>query len=287
MKSELTAESILDILPDERDCDQLYDEEDLREHLRIEEIGINESDLDYEEHEEKKKTPSPAVKLLMRESKAECIRRLEESARSLSEWEDVIFEYDKRDENRMRRERRKEILRPDDYLEYGRRDSHEVIPAPYGNIPWRQLYAGNFIDIIFNCPHEIGQLVRPQYMTSILNQLKPEHKEIVFYSLMHHWRMKQLAALWNQSDRNIRKVKTTVMKKLDKLVYQALLRRQMFLLSEDEQAFLTRHGIPIDRIILTAMVFCLPLIDREGNEKDVIFVTEELIRLILETEYQL
>ena len=109
----------------------------------------------------------------------------------------------------------------------------------------------------------------------------------MFYRLMHHWRMKQLAALWNQSDRNLRKVKTTVMKKLDKLVYQALLRRQMFLLSEDEQAFLTRHGIPIDRIVLTAMVFCLPLVDREGNEKDVIFVTEELIRLILETEYQL
>ena len=289
MRNEIHSEPILEILPDESDSDQIYDEENLREHLEIEEIGINESDLDYEEHceDEEKKDASPAIRLLLRESMAESLRLLEESARTIDEWQDVIFEYDKRDENRMRRERRKEILRPNDYLEYGRQEHHTVIPVPYGNIPWRQLFSGNFIDIIYNCPHEIGQLMHKQYMTRVLNSLKPEHKEIIFYRIMHRWRMKRIAALRNQSERNVRKVKTTVMNKLEKLVFQELLRRQIEYLNEDEQRFLEKYDIVMDRLGNGATIFRLPVTDRGGNEKNVVLITEDLLRLILETGYQL
>ena len=43
----------------------------------------------------------------------------------------------------------------------------------------------------------------------------------------------------------------------------------------------------MDRLGNGAMIFRLPVTDRDGNEKNVVLVTEELLRLILETGYQL
>ena len=132
-------------------------EETLEQALAEERLAELESELEQDEHpvdydaeletEEEEAAPV-SEKRLKREIRAEAMRRLEEAARTESDFRVVVDEWNKLDRNRERRERDHENLRGDVPLEYQAVPEPKLIPRWMNTPAYRQLMAGNF----FGCP---------------------------------------------------------------------------------------------------------------------------------------
>lgn len=161
-------------------------------------------------------------KRLKREIRAEALKRLEEAARTESDFLNVIDEWNKLDRNRERRERDHEILRGDVPLEFQAVPDPKIAPR-WMNLPrFRQLCQGNFLDIIFSCPFELHELTANRFICKLFLSLSDEQKEILYYLFIKQYSTTRLAAIRGQSDRNIRKLRTTIQKKLQKQMYEHL-----------------------------------------------------------------
>ena len=90
----------------------------------------------------------------------------------------------------------------------------------------RQLCSGNFLDILFDCPYEMHQLTANAFLSGMIEELSEEHKEILYFLSIRLYSTTQLAQLRGQSDRNIRKVRNTIRKKLQKRLYAHLCQMQ-------------------------------------------------------------
>ena len=155
-------------------------------------------------------------KMLKREIEAIALKRLEDSARTVTDFQNVIDMWDRLDANRERRERYHEIGRDDSKvpLEWGGGEDYAVVPVPKGQAFWRELMRGNFLDIIFNCPFEIHELVEDVKLSRILLELKDEYKELLYYLSVRRYSTAYIAKMLGQTDRNIRKKRTTILKKI-------------------------------------------------------------------------
>ena len=110
--------------------------------------------------------------------RAEAIRRLEEAARTEKDFRAVVEEWNKLDRNRERRERDHENLRGDVPLEYQAVPEPKLIPRWMNNPTYRQLMAGNFLDILFDCPYEMYNLTADAFISRMVEELSEEHKEV-------------------------------------------------------------------------------------------------------------
>ena len=90
----------------------------------------------------------------------------------------------------------------------------------------RQLCSGNFLDILFDCPYKMHQLTANAFLSQMIEELSEEHKEILYFLSLRLYSTTQLAQMRGQSDRNIRKVRNTIRKKLQKKLYAHLCRMQ-------------------------------------------------------------
>lgn len=161
-------------------------------------------------------------KQLQRDVRAAALERLEEAARTEADFEKVVDLWDKRDANRERKERYHEVCRGDNIpLDYNADESGVCFPRTLSKSIWRQVRKGDFEDAIYDCPLEIQELVTEPYMYEILSELSDEHKEILYY-IMKDYSTVQIACIRGQSERNIRKVKNTMLKKIRKRVYSYL-----------------------------------------------------------------
>ena len=155
-------------------------------------------------------------RLLKRELKAKALRRIEDSARTLADYEYVVSLWDRNDSNRERKERYHEVSRGDVPIDYGAEDDPYIFPAYLCNEPQQNLRAGEFITLIYDCPFEIHELVAHKYASEALYALKPEHKEILHFRLVRKYTAKDIAAMRGQSDRNVRKVYHVAINKVRK-----------------------------------------------------------------------
>ena len=184
------------------------------------ELEQDERPIDYDaELEDAEEEAAPtSEKRLKRELRAEALRRLEDAARTADDFAVVVEEWNKLDRNRERRERDHENLRGDVPLEYQAVPEPKIVPRWLNNPAVRQLCSGNFLDILFDCPYEMHQLM--------IEELSEEHKEILYFLSIRLYSTTQLAQLRGQSDRNIRKVRNTIRKRLQKKLYTHLCRMQ-------------------------------------------------------------
>ena len=163
-------------------------------------------------------------------------------------FEDVIKQWDHLDDNRERKERYHEIGRENIDSRKDVAPLAIVIPAPIDYSYWRQLMKGDFIDIISNCPYEMHNSLSDEDYSIIIFDLKDDHKELLYFLYLRDFTTNQLATLRNQSDRNIRGVRSTILGQIEKKVLMILVDRQMeaFPFTMEELDFLTRHeeGIP-------------------------------------------
>ena len=234
-ENELTDKARRQIENEHRLIDEL--EADAREH------PIEDDEDDTEEQ--------PERKLLKRELRAQALKRLEDSARTIKDYENLIAWYDRLDANRQRRERYHEIFRSGDDvpLDYGAADDAICFPDTLNDVLKRQERKGEFIDSIFYCPYDIHELVTEEYMSNILRELSEDHKFLLFLSALRQYSSTKIAAIRGQTDRNIRKVRGTMLKKIRKKLLIALKEKadKQLPLTLLEKEFLADNGVDIEK----------------------------------------
>lgn len=219
-----------------------------QQELQIELEHFNEMDLEQELHPIKDDDIQPEEEhpnktMLKRELRAIALKRLEDGARTVTDFEEVLKEWDHLDSNRERKERYHEIGRENIDSKKDVAPLAIVIPAPINHAYWRQLMKGDFIDIISNCPYEMHNSLSDEDYSKIIYELKDDHKELIYFLYLRDFTTNQLAALRNQSDRNIRGVRSTILGQIEKKVLMILVDRQVgqFPFTMEELNFLSRH----------------------------------------------
>ena len=192
-------------------------EETLEQALAEERLAELENELEQDEHpidyeaeleDEEEEAAPVSDKRLKRKMRAEAIRRLEEAARTEKDFRAVVEEWNKLDRNRERRERDHENLRGDVPLEYQAVPEPKLIPRWMNNPAYRQLMAGNFLDILFDCPYEMHNLTADPFISRMVEELSEEHNEVLYFLSLRLYSSTRLAAVRGQSDRNIRKLRS-------------------------------------------------------------------------------
>ena len=180
----------------------------------------NEIELEQELHPIKDDDIQPEDEhpdrtLLKRDIRAIALKRMEDAARSVSDFEEVVKQWDHLDDNRERKERYHEIGRENIDSKKDVAPLAIIIPAPINYSYWRQLMKGDFIDIIFSCPFEMHESLTDEDYSKIIYELKDEHKELLYFLYIRDYSTQRLAAMRNQSDRNIRGVRSTVLGQIE------------------------------------------------------------------------
>ena len=178
--------------------------------------------------------------LLHREARALALQRIEESARTEDDFQKVIEWWDKLDENRERRERDHEIGRSTVPLEWGADKLYLSDRPSYDMVLRTLLLAGDFLDLIFDSPETIHELVTDADLSKILEELKPHLKNMLYYLFLRDYSAVEYADSIGQTDRNIRGIRETALKRIRKLYGDVLTYRKENSLSMtlDEKYFL-------------------------------------------------
>ena len=182
-------------------------------------------------------------RILKRELQAEALKRLESSARTEQEFTAVTEWWNRLDRNRERRERSYEISRGDVPLEHEMSQDGSCFPRWLANPTFRQICRGNFWDYFACCPFEMHNLTAKEYIREIVMNLKLEHKEILFFLGIRLYSPKKLAALRGQTDRNVRKVRDVVRRKIQRKLHVALMDRRQngASMTLQEKAFIEQY----------------------------------------------
>ena len=152
--------------------------------------------------------------MLHREARALAIRRIEESARTEEDFKEVIQWWDRLDANRERKERDHETGRSTVPLEWDAGEFDVSDKPSYDMILRRLLLAGDFLDFIFDRPETIHELVTDTDLSKILKELKPHLKNMLYYLFLRDYSTSEYAESIGQTDRNIRGIRETALKKI-------------------------------------------------------------------------
>ena len=221
-----------------------------REQRLIDEIEADAAENPIEDDEDDTGEEQPERKLLKRELRAQALKRLEDSARTLRDYENLVAWYDKLDANRQRKERYHELYRSGDDvpLDYGAAEDGLYFPDTLNDVLAKLERKGEFIDSIFYCPYDIHELVTDEDMSNILQDLNEDQKFLLFLWALRQYSSPRIAAIKGQSDRNIRKVRNTMLKKIRKKLLEALTKKvkaqqPLTLLEKD---FLIDNGVSVE-----------------------------------------
>ncbi len=221
-------------------------ENGLLDALAQERSAIQEIEQEKEENLLNEKVTSAPIgrKKLWRDTQKEALARLEDSARTEEDFCNVQSWWDRLDANADRRYRYHVIGRSDIPLEWGAAPEEVILPEPIQQVFWKQITKGEFLDTIFDCPFEMHELVEDSDIAKSIHELKNLHKEVLYYSAIRQYSNQQIACIRNQTDRNILKVKNTILKKLRKKLYVSLCKRQQmnFPLNQREKEFLEEYA---------------------------------------------
>lgn len=163
---------------------------------------------------------------LMRDVRREALLRMEDAARTECDFNDIVEMWNKLDANRQRRERDHEIGRPLETMQINTSPDAAVIPSPAGYTLWQQMMRGDFVDVVFDCAYDLHELVEDRDVSFVLRDLSENHREILYFSAIRLYSNAKIAAMRNQSDRNIRKSRSLLIKKIRAQLLPRLRRRQ-------------------------------------------------------------
>ena len=156
--------------------------------------------------------------LLVREIKAAALARMEDAARTESDFKKVITQWNHNDENRERRERYNEIGRPnEEMLHWDKLNENDekgklktelnvVIPRPLENMWWRQQLRGDFLDTIHDNAFEMWQLIEDWDIAALVKNLTNKQKDVLFLSAVRLCSAAQIACYHDKTDRAVRKL---------------------------------------------------------------------------------
>ena len=221
-----------------------------KEQRLIDEIEADAAENPIEDDSDDSGDEQPERKLLKRELQAQALKRLEDSARTLKDYKNLVAWYDRLDANRQRKERYHELFRSGDDvpLDYGADENGLYFPETLNNVLSKQERKGDFIDSIFYCPYDIHELVTDGDISNILRELSEDSKFLMFLWALRQYSSVRMATIRGQSDRNIRKVRNTMLKKIRKKLLAALTEKVQIQhpLTLLEKEFLSENGVDIE-----------------------------------------
>lgn len=144
-------------------------------------------------------------KQLVREIKAAALARMEDAARTVEDFENVLEQWNHLDENRERKERYWEMQREEETLELGYSDGM-IFPIPFLHPAWREAVKGDFIAMIYDSAEEMWQIVEDWDVAVQLKALTAKQKEVLFLSAVRGCTPQQIACYQDKTDRAIRKL---------------------------------------------------------------------------------
>ena len=204
-------------IPDDASIDWMLDDsEGSEESNQSARLGVDFPFADNRSASERRKRIAQSVR-------EEALRRLELSARTTSEFQTLVHWYDREEQSRMRRERRYENLRGNTPMEYDALSEGDIFPSNMSQPTFRQICRGEFDDYLANCLFEMHDLTDRAHIRQIVKHLKLDHKEIVYFLGVRLYSTQKLADLRGQSERNIRKVRDTVRRRIHRKLYEALM----------------------------------------------------------------
>lgn len=222
--------------------------ENLEKQLALERRSIQEITTEYLQSKSQIKDDNnpetPQRKKLKRDMDTEALERAEIAAKTVSDYKGILEWWDRLDANRERKERFHEVSRGDNVpLDYGAADGGMYFPRSLNRSVMRQINKGDFTDAIYNCPFELDELVTEPYISQILKKLKPEQKEVLYYIAVKGYSIKVIAQLRGQTERNIRKVRDTMLRKIQKQMYEYLTspQSQNYSMTQMEKHFIERY----------------------------------------------
>ena len=172
------------------------------------------------------------------------VERRTQVAETVAEYEALIKEMDRLDRNRERRERYHEILMEEYILGGNEIYSGMIFPAHLDSVENKLILRGMFLDILFNCPYEMHQLTANPFISRMVQQLSDLHKETLYFLSLQLYSTSRLAALRDQSDRNIRKLRDNYTKKMQQQLYSHLCKKKG--LSAREKEFLSFYKAALE-----------------------------------------
>ena len=221
-----------------------------KEQRVIDEIEADAAENPIEDDGDNTGDEQPERKLLKRELRAQALKRLEDSARTLKDYENLVVWYDRLDANRQRKERYHELYRSGDDvpLDYGAAEGGLYFPDTLNDVLSKLERKGDFVDSIFYCPYDIHELVTDGDISNILRELSEDSKFLMFLWALRQYSSVRIAAIRGQSDRNIRKVRNTMLKKIRKKLLAALTEKVQIQqpLTLLEKEFLSENGVDIE-----------------------------------------
>ena len=97
---------------------------------------------------------------------------------------------------------------------------------------YRQLNSGYFLDVLFDCPYEMHELITDEFLSDLVKSLSEAQKEVLFFLALRLYSTSRVAKLRGQTARNIRKVRATIQRKLQRKLYVHLSGKEHLTLRE-------------------------------------------------------
>ena len=194
----------------------------------------------YSPREETEEENEPQT---LRQVKKEMLRRLESGARTEKDFRMLVAEYDRIEANKQRSIRGNELPRGNLPWEYEISALPTIFPEWMNQPLEKQMRKGNFLDVIFDCPYELRELVTNGFYANQFDALTADQKFVAYFYFLRQWRTKRIAALKGSSPRAIRKIKTALEANLQEPAYRYLLKRsERTSLTNTERAFLAEYA---------------------------------------------
>lgn len=181
--------------------------------------------------------------MLMRDSRKISLARIEDAARTQGNFDNVLKIWDEMQIIEEWRLDKQETRSTDDLLDYELPDRETIIPQPLGDIWWRQLLRGDFLDSLNDCPFHMEDLTASRLINIFIKELTDDQREILFYRAIRQWSPQKIAAIRNQTDRNIRKIYANLITEMRKKMYIRLWSRYItdLPLTNNQKEFMSRY----------------------------------------------
>lgn len=182
------------------------------------------------------------VKKRKRDLRIEMLRRLEQAARTVTDFRNLNGWYDYLEENERSRVRKHEILRNgDDFpLEYGEDEDSSFSAGCLSNVIARQMRKGDILDFLYCKPETVDQLVTTDYMIHFMRAIDEDDRALFYYRVLEGLSNKEIAEKRDQTDRGVRKAWNELLFHLKQRTMGVLIFRsdKDFSFTGDEQRFL-------------------------------------------------
>jgi len=165
-----------------------------------------------------------AEKKTQKQLDREAVLRMEEAARSVVDFEAVLVEWNRFDDNRERVERYHEVLRPEgvlitnftskntslfhDFDDKVKMHYNEgiVFPFPYYHLAWREAINGDFLSMIYCNPEDMWQLIEDWLVALPVKKLTTKQADVLYLSAVQLFSPQDIAVYPVKTNRAVRKL---------------------------------------------------------------------------------